>query len=179
VGLANARRCRALADGLVETLVARAGEVASVDDSEMRVEAVALAERAARGLLIPPRLRGLLGHGVALGDWALTDSGRHAVALAATADPTGRLIDLGRLLDCGECPDSEALDAPRAHEATILLRVARNYTVARRQGATPQMALVAAMDTAGDDVTAHMRLALATALGAGRPPRTSSVSVSA
>jgi DNA-binding response OmpR family regulator len=179
VGLANARRCRALADGLVETLVARAGEVASVDDSEMRVEAVALAERAARGLLIPPRLRGLLGHGVALGDWALTDSGRHAVALAATADPTGRLIDLGRLLDCGECPDSEALDAPRAHEATILLRVARNYTVARRQGATPQMALVAAMDTAGDDVTAHMRLALATALGAGRPPRTSSVSASA
>src|SRR5262245_1586223 len=45
VGLANARRCRALADGLVETMVARAGEVMAGDDSEMRVEAAALADR--------------------------------------------------------------------------------------------------------------------------------------
>src|SRR5262245_26618071 len=55
-GLANARRCRALADGLVETMIARAGEVAAADDSELRVEAVGLTDRAARGLLFPPRL---------------------------------------------------------------------------------------------------------------------------
>ena len=176
VGLANARRCRALADGLVETLVARAGESAPVDDSEIRVEAVALAERAARGLLIPRRLRGLLGHGAALGEWALTASGRHAVALAAAADPTGRLIDLGRLLDCGTGPEGEDCDAPHMQEATALLKVAREYTARRRQGDTPQAALVLAMDTAGESVTAHMRRVLATALGPGRAPRTASAS---
>jgi len=176
VGLANARRCRALADGLVETLVARAGESAPVDDSEIRVEAVALAERAARGLLISPRLRSLLGHGAALGEWALTASGRHAVALAAAADPTGRLIDLGRLLDCGMGPEGEHCDAPHMQEATVLLRVAREYTAGRREGATPQAALVLAMDTTGESVTAHMRRVLATALGTGRAPRTSTPS---
>ncbi len=171
VGLANARRCRALADGLVETLVAHAGEVAPIDDSEMRVEAVTMIERAARGLLIPPRLRGLIGHGTALGEWALTASGRHALALAATADPTGRLIDLGRLMDCGAGPEGEDCDAPHLQEASVLLRVARHFTAQRRQGATAQTALVRAMDAAGEGVSAPMRQALATALGAGRTPR--------
>ena len=118
--------------------------------------------------------RGLLAHGVALGEWALTAPGQHAMALAGTADPTGRLIDLGRLLDCGDSPDAEGFDSPHAHEATVLLKVARAYTAGRRGGAMPQAALVAAMDATGDAVTAHMRRALATALGAGRPPRTSS-----
>jgi DNA-binding response OmpR family regulator len=172
VGLANARRCRGLADGLVETLIARAGEVAEIDDSEFRVEAVALTERAARGLLIPPRMRSLLRHGVALGEWALTASGRHAVALAAAADPTGRLIDLGKLLDCGMGPEGEECDAPCMPEAMVLLEVARAYTAGRRKGATPQKALAAAMEATPDEVTAHMRKALATALGPGRPPRT-------
>ncbi|HEU5322262.1 MAG TPA: hypothetical protein VFX28_15770, partial [Methylomirabilota bacterium] len=111
-----------------------------------------------------------------LGEWALTASGRHAVALAAAADPTGRLIDLGRLLDCGTGPEGEDCDAPCLQEATVLLRVARDYTAERRQGATPQAALVVAMDAAGEDVTAHMRRVLATALGTGRAPRTASAS---
>jgi len=169
VGLANARRCRALADGLVETLVAHAGEVAPVDDSEMRVEAVTLVERAARGLLIPPRLRGLIGHGVALGEWALSAPGQHAVALAATADPTGRLLELGRLLDCGSGLEGEDRDAPHGREATVLLRVARAYVVERRQGTPAVAALARAMDAAGSDLEAAVRQALATALKAGRP----------
>ena len=169
VGLANARRCRALADGLVETLVARAGEVAPVDDSEMRVEAVTLVDRAARGLLIPPRLRGLIGHGVALGEWALSAPGQHAVALAGTADPTGRLLELGRLLDCSGGPEGEDCDAPHMREATGLLRVARAYVAERRQGTPAAAALARAMDAAGSDLEPPVRQALATALRNGRP----------
>jgi DNA-binding response OmpR family regulator len=170
VGLANARRCRSLADGLVETLVAHAGEVARVDDSEMRVEAVGLVERAARGLLIPPRLRGLIGHGVALGEWALTAAGRHAIALAATADPTGRLLELGRLLDCGG-PEGEDCEGPHMTEATMMLRVARDYVAERRQGATAVASLARAMDAAGADLPPHVRQALATAMRSRRPAR--------
>ena len=171
VGLANARRCRALADGLVETLVAHAGEVAPVDDSEMRIEAVTLIERAARGLMIPPRMRGLIGHGVALGEWALSAPGQHAVALAATADPTGRLLQLGRLLDCGGGPEGEDCDASHMREATVLLRVARVYVAERRQGTSPVAALARAMDSAGSDLESAARQALATALRVGRPAR--------
>ncbi len=166
VGLANARRCRALADGLVETLVAHAGEVARIDDSEMRVEAVGLVERAARGLLIPPRMRGLIAHGVALGEWALTAAGRHALALAATADPTGRLLELGRLLEGGA--DGEELDGPHVREAVVLLRAARGYVAERRHGTPAVAALARAMDAIGSELEPPVRQALATGLRASR-----------
>ena len=131
-----------------------------------------LIERAARGLLIPPRLRGLIGHGVALGEWALSAPGQHAIALAGTADPTGRLLELGRLLDCGGGPEGEGCDGPRMREATALLRVARAYVAERRQGAAAAVALARAMDAAGNDLEAPARQALATALKNGRPART-------
>jgi hypothetical protein len=172
VGLANARRCRALADGMVETLIARAGEMGPGDDSELRVEAAALTERAARALLVPPRLRSLLGHGVALGDWALTASGRHALALAAAADPTGRLVDLGRLLDCTGGPEGDGCDRPHMEEATVLLKGARAYTAGRRMGAPPQVALSKAIEALGQELNADVRHALIEALGSGAPPRT-------
>jgi DNA-binding response OmpR family regulator len=166
VGLANARRCRALADGLVETMIARAGEVAPVDDSEMRVEAAALAQRAAKSLFIPPRVRGLIGHGAALGDWALSDSGRHALALAAAADPTGRLLDLGRLLNVSAGVDGEECELAHAPEAVMLLRVARGFTAVRRQGEPAPEALAKAMD-AHADLDSCTRRALSEALRAG------------
>ena len=171
VGLANARRCRALADGMVETLIARAGEMGPGDDSELRVEAVALTERAARAMLMRPRLRSLLGHGVALGDWALTASGRHAIALAAAADPTGRLVDLGRLLDCGAGPEGGGCDAPELADATMLLRAARGYTAGRRMGAPPRIALAKALEAMADELIPGVRQALTDAMGAGGRPR--------
>ena len=167
VGLANARRCRALADGLVETMIARAGEVATEDDSEMRVEAAVLTDRAARALFIPPRVRGLVGHGAALGEWALSAPGRHAVALAAAADPTGRLLDLGRLLEVSAGIEGEECDLPHTPEAVMLLRVARGFVAERRRGVPPPAALVRAMDAMGDDLDACTRKALAEALRHG------------
>jgi len=172
VGLANARRCRALADGMVETLIARAGEMGPSDDSELRVEAAALTERAARAMLIRPRMRSLLAHGVALGDWALTASGRHAIALAAAADPTGRLVDLGRLLDCGSGPEGIECDSPQMSDASLLLQVARGYTAARRMGASPRLALTKSCEAMMDDLSPCAREALIAALGDGSAPRT-------
>jgi DNA-binding response OmpR family regulator len=160
VGLANARRCRALADGLIETLVARAGEAYPDDDSEARVEAAALAERAARVLLLPPRLRGLLAHGVALGGWAESAAGRHALALAAAADPTGRLLDLARLLDHDAGSQGDEGDAPHEREAVVLLRVAGDYAAARRRGCDTSQALDLALDAAAGDLDDATRQAL-------------------
>jgi DNA-binding response OmpR family regulator len=160
------------ADGLVETLIARAGEMGPTDDSELRVEAAALTERAARAMLMRPRLRSLLSHGVALGDWALTASGRHAIALAAAADPTGRLVDLGRLLDCGSGPEGVGCDSPQMGDAILLLRVARGYTAARRMGASPRLALTKACEAMMDDLGSCARDVLIAALGDGSAPRT-------
>ncbi|MEK7330326.1 MAG: response regulator [Candidatus Eisenbacteria bacterium] len=160
VGLANARRCRALVDGLIETLVARAGEVGPDDDSEARVEAASLADRAARALLLPPRMRGLIGHGVALGAWAESAVGRHALALAAAADPTGRLLDLARLIDRGAGPEGDDGEAPHEREAVMLLRVARDYAAARRRGSDAPQALAQAMDAAGGELDDATRQAL-------------------
>ncbi len=158
MGLANARRCRALADGLIETLVARAGEGAAGEESNARAEAAVLVERAARVLLLPPRMRGLLGSGVALGAWALTMPGRHALALAAAVDPSGRLLDLARLLDCGAGPEREDGDAPHEHEAVTLLHVARHYVAARRCGRATAAALAEAMDALGLDAAVRRAL---------------------
>jgi len=171
VGLANARRCRALADGLIETLVARAGEIGPLDDSEARVEAAALADRAAKALLLPPRARGLIGHGVALGAWAETAVGRHALALAAAADPTGRLLELAQLIDRGagiEPPDEEIAGS---REAVTLLRIARDYAAARGRGGAAAQSLARAMDAAGGGLDGVMRTALAAAAHETVPAR--------
>jgi hypothetical protein len=160
VGLANARRCRALADGLIETLVARAGEVGPDDDSSVRVEAAELASRAARALSIPSRMRSLIGHGVALGGWAQSAVGRHALALAAAADLTGRLSDLARLVEGDAAPEGDDGGAPHKREAVMLVRVARDYTAGRRRGSDAGQALAQAMDAAGGELDDATRRAL-------------------
>jgi DNA-binding response OmpR family regulator len=160
VGLANARRCRALADGLIEALVAQAGKMGPDGDSEARVEAASLVEHAARALLLPPRMRGLIAHGVALSVWAESAVGRHALALAAVADPTGRLLDLGRLIDRGAGPEGDDGEAPHEREAVVLLQVARDYAAARRRGCDAPQALARAMDAAGGELDDATRQAL-------------------
>ena len=146
-GLANVRRCRALADGLIETLVARAGETGAVEDSGARAEAAALVARAARALTLPLRLADPLAHAAALGDWAETAAGRHALALAAGADPTGRLLALARLIERAAEPVAAEAAEPGEPDAVALLQVARGYLAARRQGAGAARALARAMET--------------------------------
>lgn len=160
VGLANARRCRALADGLIETLVARAGEAGPEDDSGARVEATELAARAARALSIPSRMRSLIGHAAALGAWAQSAVGRHALALAAAADLTGRLLDLARMVDGDAAAEGDDGGSRHEHAAAMLVRVARDYTAARRQGCDAGQALAQAMDAAGSDLDDATRQAL-------------------
>jgi DNA-binding response OmpR family regulator len=160
VGLANARRCRALADGLIETLVARAGELGPDDDSEARVEAASLAEHAARTLMLPPRARGLIAHGVALGAWAETAVGRHALALAAAADPTGRLLELALLVDRAAGLEVGDQEAAGEREAVVLLRVARDYAAGRGRGCPTPQALARAMDAVGGRLDPATRAAL-------------------
>ena len=113
--------------------------------------------------------------GFALGDWALTASGRHAIALAAAADPTGRLVDLGRLLDCGSGPEGIDCDSSQMGDATLLLRVARGYTAARRMGASPRLALTKSCEALMDDLNPCAREALIAALGDGSAPRTAAL----
>jgi len=170
VGLANARRCRALADGLIETLVARAGGLGPEDDSEARVEAASLAERAARVLRIPPRARGLIAHGVALGAWAESAVGRHALALAAAADPTGRLLDLAHLVDGDAGTEGDDGEATHEREAVLLLRVARDYATARGRGCAAPQALARAMDAVGGRLDDATRRALSGAAREVTPP---------
>ncbi len=162
VGLANARRCRALAEGLIETLIARAGEEGPDDDSETRVEAASLADRAARSLRIPARMRGLIAHGVALGAWAGSAAGRHALALAAAADPTRRLMDLARLIDRGAGPEDDEDGVAHEREAVALMKVARGYAAARRNGCDASRALGQAMEAAGAELDETTRQALIT-----------------
>ena len=159
VGLANARRCRALADGLIETLVARAGEIGP-DDSEARAEAVALAAAAASALMMPSRLRGLLEHGIAVGAWAESAAGRHALALAAAADPTRRLLDLAHLIDRGTGGSADDDDDAHEREAAVLLRIARDYTAARQQGCGAAQALARATDASREVLDDATRRAL-------------------
>lgn len=159
-GLANARRCRALADGLVEILVTRACEGAPTGDSEARGEAAVLVERAARALSVPSRMRGLLGSAVALGAWASTVPGRHTLALAAAADPSGRLLDLARLLECGgEAGDADS-DAPGDHDSATLLRVSRRYVAARLCGRASENALAEALGDLDPSVGVGLHQAL-------------------
>ena len=160
MGLANARRCRALADGLAEILVARACEDAPTGEGEVRAEAAVLVERAARALSLPYRTRGLLGSAVALGAWASTTPGRHALALAAAADPTGRLLDLARLLECGGDTGHADPDGPGEGDGVTLLQVSHRFVAARQCGRASEDALAEAMDHLDPSVAARLRQAL-------------------
>ena len=151
----------------METLVARASEGDRDDDPEVRVETAALMASVARALILPPRLRDLLAHAAALGGWAESASGRHALALAAAADPTGRLLDLARLIACAADEGEDAVEDVAEREAVVLLRVARDYAAARRRGGDTSQALAQAVGAAHADLDDAMRQAL---IGAGRGP---------
>jgi hypothetical protein len=168
-GLANARRCRALADGLIETLVVRAGETGPADDSAARAEAAALVTRASQRLSLPKRLAGSLAHAAALGDWGESAAGRHALALAAGADPTGRLLGLARLIERAADSVAAAEAEPGEPDAVALLQVARGYIAARRRGADAPLALAQAMDAGPGALDDARRRALTDALA--WPPR--------
>jgi hypothetical protein len=158
VGLANARRCHTLADGLMDALVACAGEPDM--DPGTRVEAAALADQAARMLLIPPRLRDLLARGVELGEWAGGADGRQALDRAAAADPTGRLGELTQLVEASHDTGDRSGAGAHQRQAAALLRVARDYRAARRRGEDAARALAAAIAAAGEALDDAVRITL-------------------
>jgi len=89
---------------------------------------------------------------------------------SAAADPTGRLLDLTRLVDGDAGAEGDDGEAPHGREA-VLLRIARDYAAARGRGSAAPQALARAMDAVGERLDDATRRALSGAARDVTPPR--------
>lgn len=156
LALHNGRRARAQLERALEVLAASLGGDGA---HAARAEALAVTAHAAQALLVPPRLRAALRHAVALGRWADTAAGLHAVEALAGADPTGIAAALGRLLARAE-DRSGAGDDPDLDRAAALARAGVRYAEAGAAGLEPAAALDVALADAGEALDAATAQAL-------------------
>ena len=137
--LRNARNFCAQVEGQMDLIAALAP--AEGPPRTARVEAARLVDHAARATLLPPRERGLVGHAIALGPWAMSREGRCTLQRIESGDPTGRIRDLLRLCSLAaghEAPGGERFELERA---ALLLAVGLGIAAARAEGATVREAI--------------------------------------
>jgi DNA-binding response OmpR family regulator len=145
LALFNARRVRAQLERSLELLSsAHGGDVSAAG----RAEGLALAGHAAQALLVPPRLRAALRHAIALGRWADTPEGLHAVSALAGADATGVAMTLARLLARIEDRSRGRGDDPDLDRAAVLARIGARHAEARSGGLDAATALALALEDA-------------------------------
>lgn len=163
-GLDGARRCRALVEQLIASLIARAQSALPRQERAVRSEAAAIAGNAARALLLAPRLSTLVGQAVLLAPWARTAAGGEALAEALAADPTGRLHDLAGLIErANSGGDSVSVDEGEIggeRETEAILGVAGRYAAARSRGGDAEQALREAMSSSAHALDVAIRQAL-------------------
>jgi DNA-binding response OmpR family regulator len=157
LALHNARRVRAQLDRSLALLsAAHGGGITPV----ARAEALAIAGQAAQALLVPPRLQAALRHAIALGRWADTPEGLHAVAALAAADATGIAATLGRVLARAEDDFGVAGDDPDLDRAVALSRLGARYAESRSSGLGAATALALALEEARGALDAATEQAL-------------------
>jgi CheY-like chemotaxis protein len=156
VALRNGLRFRGQSDLMLEMAAESARRESR---STFRAEATALVGHAARSLLLPPRQRDLLGHGIALGSWSVDPEGRRTLERLRAFDPTGRIEDLARMMEQALDPlESRTETATEWERAILLLRAAVHFVAAREQSLGFDEALAAACERCGaamDEVTRH------------------------
>jgi DNA-binding response OmpR family regulator len=156
VALRNGLRFRGQSDLMLELA---AENVRRGPDAAFRAEATSLVGHAARALLLPPRQRDLLGHGIALGSAGADHEGTRTLERLRSFDPTGRIDDLARMMQQAlEPAESRGETVSEWERAILLLRAGIHFVAGRAEGLGSDEALGAACErcgTAMDEVTRH------------------------
>jgi DNA-binding response OmpR family regulator len=160
VSLGNGLQFRNQSDLLLE-MAARS--VPPPLDAAARAEAASLVTRAARAALLAPRWRDLVVHGVAFGAWALTPEGRPSLERVSALDPTGRAVDLLRLIERAFESGSTLPPVEERDRAAWLLRAACAFEEARARGLATEEALAESCERCKAEMDEGLREALVTA----------------
>lgn len=156
--LFNARRCRAHAEALIESLAARARSTEGPGASEASEEAQRMADHAADELELPPRERAIVRGGISLGAWAQSSEGREALADAAERESTGLLGEIAAMCTTGEAIAVSSVEDPDRRRAGAVLAAATRYLAVRIAGANADRARFEAVAVVGanDEVRAAL-----------------------
>jgi DNA-binding response OmpR family regulator len=153
VALGNARRHRAALERAVEVL-------AGADSAGPWARAAALAERAARALLLWPALRRRIAAAVALGGRDDDPGVRAGLERLEAGDASGWVAALRGLVDAARRPGADDAGDPERARAARLAAFARRAAAALEGGHAPDAAVTVAMASLEDVLDPDTRAAL-------------------